>query len=348
MNPQIVTLGQPAASAIGDSGAQIATSTTAVRAAAATPEAVAAADAAARHWRFAEDRPAPAGSDRHRRMFSQMMRETFNPYKPAVIPWPVLDPEARQRLISLPIWDTAVQVEGRARLCIRSFARSVQDPAVREALELMGFEEGRHKEVLFHLVAFYGIELKPEPGYVEPKDPERAFMTTGISECFDSFFAFGLFELARRSGYFPEALVETFEPVVQEDARHILFFTNWLAWHRHTMPWWRRPYFWFKTLSVWILVVRERIGFARGMNTSEKNDAAFTVTSAQSMSSQKIDPAELMDICLAENDRRLAGYDWRLRRPTAVPRAIRAARLFIWPRRKGDGVASSGLSARRH
>lgn len=139
MNPQITMFGQTAAPVIADNGAQIATSTTASRAAAVSPEAVAAADAAARRWRSVEEGPAPAGSDRHRRMFSQVMRETFNPYKPAVIPWPVLDPEARQRLVSLPIWDTAVQVEGRARLRIRSFTRTVEDPVVRDALDLMGF-----------------------------------------------------------------------------------------------------------------------------------------------------------------------------------------------------------------
>ena len=48
--------------------------------------------------------------------------------------------------------------------------------------------------------------MAPEPEYRRPRDPEWAFMVTGFSECIDSFFAFGLFALAQRSGYFPPAL----------------------------------------------------------------------------------------------------------------------------------------------
>ena len=119
----------------------------------------------------------------------------------------------------------------------------------RAAIGLNGWEEGRHKEVLSNLVQTYGIALAPEPRYVEPRDPEWAYLVTGFSECIDSFFAFGLFELARRSGYFPPELVDTFEPVIQEEARHILLFANWLAWHRRNIPWWRRA--WFEAAGGW-------------------------------------------------------------------------------------------------
>ncbi len=244
-----------------------------------TPDAdsatIAAAERAARNWSYAEPGEIRPGSARHLAMFSRVMLDTFNPYRPAVIPWPTLDDEARARLISLPIWNIAVQTEGRARLRVLSYSRTIEDDTLRDAFELMGFEEGRHKEVLAHLVAAYGIALEPEPEYVAPRDPEWAFMVTGYSECIDSFFAFGLFELARRSGYFPQALVETFEPVIQEEARHILFFTNWIAWHKANMPLWRRPWFLLKTLGVWSFLIRERIGLARDIGGEEPPISPF-------------------------------------------------------------------------
>ncbi len=293
--------------------------------------AVTAADRGARFWTFGDRGPLRPGDDAHKAMFSRMLLETFNPYKPAVIAWPVLDPQARARLTSLPIWDIAVQTEGRARLRMLSYARTVADPLVRQALELNGWEEGRHKEVLARLVSFYGIKLEPEPDYVEPKDPEWSYLVTAYGECIDSFFAFGLFEVARRSGFFPPELVETFEPVIQEEARHILFFVNWLSWHKRTMPLWRRPWFFFRTLGVWALLVGERLNIARDVSSGaagSQQDANFTLTGADSLG-KDINTKALLEICLAENDRRMQGYDPRLLRPTTVPRLVRFACRFL-------------------
>ena len=276
-------------------------------------------------------KPIRLGSEEHKILFCRTLLDTFNPYKPAVIDWPKLDSETRDRLVSLPIWDIAVQTEGKARLNVASYAEVTRDPLLRRAIELNAFEEGRHKHVLSNLVAAYGIELGPEPEYVVQGSPEWAFMVTGYSECIDSFFAFGLFESAKRSGFFPEDLVDTFEPVIQEECRHILFFVNWAAWHRRTMPFWRRPFFELKVLAVWLFLIWERIGIARTVEGGEQ-DNNFTVTGAKSVGND-IDVAALIDLCLAENERRMSLYDGRLLRPLAVPALARLARRFMRPKR---------------
>jgi hypothetical protein len=289
-------------------------------------------DFALRNWRGLEAEPVRMGSDAHKRLFCRMLLETHNPYKPAVIAWPQLTQEALQRLTSLPIWDMAVQTEGRASVRVHSFAQSVSDPLLRQALEMNGFEEARHKLVLNKLVQTYGIELAPEPEYLPPKDPEWAWLVTGYSECVDSFFAFGLFELARRSGYFPPELLETFEPVIQEEGRHILFFVNWAAWYKRNLPWWRRPQFFLKTCAVWLFLIWERVGIAKAVDTEGgAQDANFAITGSGSVGVE-LTPRELIDLCLSENERRMAGYDRRLLRPLTVPRLARwAQRLLTAP-----------------
>ncbi|HEX3652274.1 MAG TPA: hypothetical protein VHU18_05555 [Rhizomicrobium sp.] len=271
--------------------------------------------------------PIRLGSDDHKKLFCRTLLSTFDPYRPTVIDWPKLEPTTLERLVSLPIWDIAVQTEGKAGLRVATYGDTLSDPLLNQAVTLNAFEERRHKHVLHNMVQAYGIRLAPEPHYTKPRDPEWAFMVTGYSECIDSFFAFGLFETARRSGFFPSELVETFEPVMREEGRHILFFVNWVAWHRRNMPLWRRPWFALKVAAVWAFLVWERIGIARDVGGAPQ-DNNFTVNGAKELGVD-ISIAELMDTCLAENDRRLGFYDARLLRPAFVPRMVRFARWFL-------------------
>ncbi|MDE1986785.1 MAG: ferritin-like domain-containing protein [Alphaproteobacteria bacterium] len=273
------------------------------------------------------DGPVRIGSEDHKKLFCRTLLATFNPYKPAVIDWPKLEQVALDRLTALPIWNIAVQTENRASVNVASYGETIIDPLLKKAVGLNAFEEKRHRHVLANLVQAYGIKLAPEPSYPRPRDPEWAFMVTGYSECIDSFFAFGLFEAAKRTGFFPEALVDTFEPVIHEEGRHILFYVNWVAWHRRNMPLWRRPWFELKVLAVWAFLIWERIGIASNLDHGVQ-DNNFTVSGAEQLGVE-LKPAELMDLCLAENDRRLSAYDLRLLRPRFIPAMVRIARRFM-------------------
>jgi hypothetical protein len=294
--------------------------------------AVEAADRRMRQWSSGMSGPLTPGTETHKREMCRMFRETFNPYRPAVLDWPELDAEARNRIVSLPIWDIAVQTEGRARLRMAAYASTVEDTDLRNTLALNAWEENRHREVLSRMVEAYGIKLAREVVEPYPEDVEWAYLVVGYSECIDSFFAFGLFEVARRSKFFPQALVDTFEPVIQEECRHILLFANWVGWHRANLSWWHRLRFELKVAAAWIFLGWERIGLARTMDADgnvHEHDNNFTATGAPALSSEEITASSLMKLCLEENDRRFAGYDPRLLRPRTMPILVRLALRFL-------------------
>ena len=121
---------------------------------------------------------------------------------------------------------------------------------------------------------------------------------------------------------------------MREEGRHILFFVNWVAWWRRTMPWWRRPWFELKVIAVWFALIAERIDIAKGMgkDNAKAQDSNFTLNGSKELGVEVSFP-ELARICLAENDRRLAPYDPRLKRPRFVPACMRLALKFA-PRPK--------------
>jgi hypothetical protein len=69
---------------------------------------------------------------------------------------------------------------------------------------------------------------------------------------------------------------------------------------------------------------------------TEFHDANFTVRGAQSVTPVEIGFRDLVILCLAENDRRFAGYDRRLVPPTAIPSLFRFVLAIskLWTRPK--------------
>ncbi|MEQ8195166.1 MAG: ferritin-like domain-containing protein [Rhodospirillales bacterium] len=288
--------------------------------------AMAGEDSAVWHGDF--DGPVRVGSYDHKELFCRMLLDTYDPYKPAVIDWPRLDEAAWARLTGLPFWHIAVTTEGYAAACMSAMADASEDPLIKQAIALNAFEERRHKEVLENMIRFYGIEIDAEPPYPTPPDAEKAYLKTGYGECFDSFFAFGLFRLAKESGFFPPDLVEVFEPIIQEEARHILFFVNWRAYVRASKPAMASLKFTAQSAYSVYHRAKSRLRLARADNNNNSN---MTMKGHENMGI-KIKPRAFMELCLAENERRMARYDPRLLRPQVVPRLIGMACPFLGPK----------------
>jgi hypothetical protein len=153
------------------------------------------------------------------------------------------------------------------------------------------------------------------------------FLRTGFGECFDSFFAFGLFRMAKESGFFPLELVDVFEPVVQEEARHILFFVNWVAYRAANLPLPAR--IWFR-LRCWAALARSaalRLSLAKRADKGASGNN-FVVAGGETLTAG-LTPRRLLEAALEEDTRRMARYDARLVRPRIMPFLARVALRFL-------------------
>lgn len=271
--------------------------------------------------------PFAFGSEEHKQAFCGVLIHIFDPYKPSILAWPRLSDDAKHRLVSLPFWNVAVETEGYAAARMQAMADTVQDPLIKEAVALNAFEEGRHKLVLRNMLRFYDIPLKPEKPYGVHRHPEWHFIRTGYGECFDSFFAFGLFKMAKESGYFPSELVDVFEPVIQEEARHILFFVNWVAYTTAKKRGLSRLWFRLRCLAALGSAAFGRLSLATTADEGRSNDN-FVVAGGGTLV-VNLTPRTLLETALAEDKRRMACYDPRLKRPEIMPFLGRLALRFL-------------------
>ncbi len=245
------------------------------------------------------------GSEEHKELFCRFFIDTHIIFDPAAIKWPELDEGSLKLLHSLPVWTEAMETERMGTCTIQSCATLETDPLIREAVTLLAQEEARHAATIQGLTTRYGIPLPDLPPPQPPVDAEWEFLRFGYSECFDAFFTCALFAIARDSG--------------QEEARHVLFFVNWEAYHQARSPFWQRPGRLGRGALERVLQAQKRLRAALGARSNKD----FTMKSHQAIT-KEITPRRFLELCLAENARRLDRYDARLLRPRLVPTIAKA------------------------
>jgi hypothetical protein len=263
----------------------------------------------------------------YRSLICESFLDTHTPYDPDDIEWPVLESPTRQWLAALPVWDEAVNTEHETAIIVDAMARYERDPLLAEAIALQGYEENRHAKIVRQLAEHYefGVERR---AVTRPVHPLWSFLISGAGECLDSFFAFGLFELARGLDFLPPLFIELFDTVMAEEARHIVFFENWCRYYRVSLPLDRSFWLWLKTALAAAWNVAKRIVAAAQLAGAEGGpDSKFLLQSAQTFEGLTV--AGFLDTCLRANRIRLAPFDTRLLRPELVPRIARDTRRVL-------------------
>lgn len=279
------------------------------------------------------------GSEAHKQLFCQSFMETHLKYEPEQLPWPKLEAEQIERLRGIPFWEEAVRTERNAGAMLAAFAETVSDPILQDAIALQGREESRHARLIEFLINYYGIETPIEPPKTISDNVEREFVKFGYGECFDSFFAFGLFAIARQSGLFPDRFFEIFNPVIDEEARHMVFFVNWIAYKQFQEGKGAKVLRDLNSLRYYIGAVRKRLDSFTG--AKKGSGKGFTASGASSVTID-LTLENFLSTCIQENDRRMSVYHPNLLRPEFLPILAKTAfrTLKLVPKRQPKIVQS--------
>lgn len=281
------------------------------------------------------------GSEAHRQLFCRSFMDSHLPYEPETLPWPELDSAAIERIRKIPFWDEALYTERKAGVMLKAYAELVDDPLIQEAIALQAMEEARHGRVIEYMVNHYGIEVPERPEKPLPANLEPAFIKFGYGECFDSFFAFGLFGIARQTDFIPEAMFNIFNTLVDEEARHMVFFVNWIA-HKQIVEGrgLLRPY---TSLQQYTGAALRRLDSFKGMGKKGKKPASKKGFTASGAKAVKVDLSleTFLETCLSENEKRMSVYPDELLRPDFLPAiaSIALNTVKLLPKRKASPVA---------
>lgn len=272
------------------------------------------------------------GSEPHKQLFCRRFIESHLHYEPETLPWPDLDSVALERIRGIPFWREALATEREAGVMVSAFAETVQDPMIREAIALQGIEEHRHGRLLEFLIRHYDIPIVEPSPVILPENLDTAFLDFGYGECLDSFFAFGMFGIARQARYMPDALFAIFDPILHEEARHIVFFINWATYEQikqgHSAPIRGLNALWHYGRSIRNLIQ----AFSGGDNNQESQP--FTASEAAHFMDD-LTPEFFLSVALRENAQRMGAFDPQLLRPRLSERlsGIALRMLTLLPRR---------------
>jgi hypothetical protein len=277
------------------------------------------------------------GSYESKKQFCRRFLEGY-PLEPEPVSWPQLDSSTLERLQRVPLWVQLYQSKRSAALIVSAFAETLSDSMIKEAIALQGQQEQRHTQLIESFMQAYGIPmLAPEPS--PSPAMEAAFIDLGFQKSLDAVLGFGFYGLAKATDAVPEQLLEHFDRLLNEEARHIVFFINWFAYHqtklgkswnelRGVAPLWQ-----MRSKLLQLLM-------AFGKDDDDANILFILFGGAQP---ERLTALRFLTLCLSENKRRMALLGDTGLQPQLAPTLVSFGRSVFqfWPHRKANLAITS-------
>jgi len=280
------------------------------------------------------------GSQAHKTLFCQSFIETHRQFEPADLPWPTLDAVSIDRLKSIPFWGVALAAERNAGVMVARYAETLTDPLIREALVMQGIEEMRHARLLDTMLRHYGITVAERSAPAEDYS-ERAFLDFGYEECIDSFLGMGIFGLARQVQLFIPELTDIFEIVLLEEARHVTFFVNWIAYERIRRGRGANLFTSFATALGYVRAVKRIAStFAPSAKNAPRTQGVGFGAEGAFAILDDVTWRSFLRSCVDENDRYMKVMPADLKTPTVLPAIARLALRLPEFRVRREAVAA--------
>lgn len=255
------------------------------------------------------------GSEEHKQLFCQDFIASHLNYEPEQIAFPDLNEVELDRLRRIPFWQIALSTEREAGMMVSAMANTIEDPDIRAAIALQGEEEARHARLIDCLIRHYDLQVEEPPAPILPKHIKQAFTDFGFGECLDSFFAFGMFGLAREANYLPESMFALFDPILHEEARHIVFFINWITYVQAQ----KGRFDWLRGAHSLLHYGRSLFNLGTMVLTNNSQEGGFTATGAKTFVDDLTLP-QFLAATIRENQQRMSQFDDRLLQPRLLPR----------------------------
>jgi hypothetical protein len=269
-----------------------------------------------------------AGTNDHRKRICRTFLESHAPWDGEQFSWPLLDRGSQECLQHTPGWTDLYQKKQHLSRVISAYAATMNNPLVRDAVTLLGQEYQRQATVLKKFISAYDIPRTGTANRSSNPDLETDFIQLMNRECLDAFWQFGWFGLVQHHHFLPPELLEPCDRLLQESARQLIFFVDWLSYHRARQR--KRRINLGGLPSLWhdrgkVLQYVSAFGL--------KEDAE---PSPLSSFLEKATAEEFLDLCLTENQRRMAGVAREIPQPKLGVTTAQVLRevVRLWPQRR--------------